>query len=372
MKQGRTLQELAVELERQNEAKRDFVIPTSGISMSLANAREVDGFIEGFNAVQTIPSKDVPFMRLNGVEGAFAVSKHSHTQIATHLEIPTRYYDKMLHENPDVLAVMVNTLFRRKQAPRMVRTLDNGVRAFLSNRYLPIDNYEIANMAIGIMLESEATVQSCEVTESRLYINALFPKTQGEVVKGDVVQAGIVLSNSEIGMGRMTVQPLIYRLVCLNGMIMQDGSIKRTHLGSRTEINADGLASEIRADTMKAMDKALALQIRDTMTAMATPEKLASHVERMQATTTRLIEGDPVAAMHVLQKKAGLSDDDRGGILRHLISGGDISQWGVANAVTRYSQDVQSYDRATDMEVLGGQIIELAPNDWKAIATAAA
>jgi len=61
----------------------------------------------------------------------------------------------------------------------------------------------------------------------------------------------------------------------------------------------------------------------------------------------------------------------RGGVLRHLIEGGDMSRWGIANAVTRQSQDVDSYDRATDLERAGGQIIELSQRDWNEIATAA-
>ena len=74
----------------------------------------------------------------------------------------------------------------------------------------------------------------------------------------------------------------------------------------------------------------------------------------------------------MLQKRAALTDDDRGGILRHLINGGDLSRWGVTNAVTRYSQDVQSYDKATELEALGGTLIELNKTDWRAIAEAAA
>ena len=65
-----------------------------------------------------------------------------------------------------------------------------------------------------------------------------------------------------------------------------------------------------------------------------------------------------------------LRDRLESGILRHLIHGGDLSQWGLANAVTRHSQDVDDYDKATDFEMLGGQIIELKQTDWTAIATA--
>jgi hypothetical protein len=40
-------------------------------------------------------------------------------------------------------------------------------------------------------------------------------------------------------------------------------------------------------------------------------------------------------------------------------------------AVTRAAEDVESYDRASQLEVLGGEIIELAKSDWRELAMAA-
>lgn len=40
---------------------------------------------------------------------------------------------------------------------------------------------------------------------------------------------------------------------------------------------------------------------------------------------------------------------------------------GLANAVTRYSQDVPSYDRATDLEVIGYNILTMPQRQWKRI-----
>jgi hypothetical protein len=37
------------------------------------------------------------------------------------------------------------------------------------------------------------------------------------------------------------------------------------------------------------------------------------------------------------------------------------------NAVTNYSQQVASYDRATGLEKIGAEIIELPPTDWKVL-----
>jgi len=61
----------------------------------------------------------------------------------------------------------------------------------------------------------------------------------------------------------------------------------------------------------------------------------------------------------------------RTGVLWHLISRGDLTGYGVVNAVTGYSQEVEKYDRATDLEALGGRLIELQPREWKEIAEAA-
>ena len=47
---------------------------------------------------------------------------------------------------------------------------------------------------------------------------------------------------------------------------------------------------------------------------------------------------------------------------------GDLSVWGLANAVTRTAEDVADYDRATELEATGGRVIELPRADWRAIA----
>ncbi len=56
--------------------------------------------------------------------------------------------------------------------------------------------------------------------------------------------------------------------------------------------------------------------------------------------------------------------------MRHLIEGGDLSAYGLVNAVTHYSQDVEDYDRATEFEALGGRLIELTAGEWKSVVEA--
>ena len=100
----------------------------------------------------------------------------------------------MPEEKPDLLAANVNAWFRHSPSKRLLRTMDGTARAFLSNRYRCIDNYEIA-------------------------------------------QAGGIVSNSETSMGAVSIHTLIYRLVCSNGMIINDAQTRCNHAGRVNELD---------------------------------------------------------------------------------------------------------------------------------------
>lgn len=198
MKTGRSLQELALELERQREAKRDFIAASS--LMSMANTDQ--GLSLQIN---------------NGSQHeSFGINDIAHRQIGSYLKIPAVYYERMRNEAPDLLTANVNNwlLSQEPNTRRMIRTLDGTARAFLSDRYRRIDNYEIATTVLPIIGDMEgASIESCELTDSRMYIKVVNPRIQAEVSKGDIVQAGVLITNSETGQGSVTV---IFRIMYIH------------------------------------------------------------------------------------------------------------------------------------------------------------
>ena len=98
---------------------------------------------------------------------------------------------------------------------------------------------------------------------------------------------------------------------------------------------------------------------------------------RRQVERLKVAAGTPIASTHLDQvvditaKRFGLTEEEGAGILAHLIRGGDLSRWGLCSAVTRFTQDLGSYDRATDLERVGGKLIELPNAEWQRISTAA-
>lgn len=353
MKTGLTLTELAQRIEAQKTMKRDYIVATTDATM----VTDDDGTL-----ALRFPE---PSLRENA---HFPILETAHDQIGARVGIPAKYYDRMRAEAPDLLATNVNRWFRDKPERRMARTLGGDLRAFMSDRYQRIDNNEVAEVALPILAAiPDVRIVSSEVTDRRMYIQAVSPRVEGEVKKGDVVQAGVIISNSEIGHGAVSVAPMLYRLVCLNGMVRADAKFRAYHVGRQIEDSAELWAD----DTKKADDRAVLLKVRDMITAAVDAVRFRESIEKMAGLTTARITGDPAKAVEVLAQKVGATDGETGGILRALIEGGDLSAWGLLNAVTAQAHTVPSYDRAVEFETAGGSLIELPGTEWKRILEAA-
>lgn len=344
MKEGRTLIELAQELERQRAAKKDYISDTRTLRM--------DATGDGLQLSLRDDRSHVVHM--------LGVNDNAHRQIGTALGIPAKYYDKMQKELPDLLAQNVNAWFDAEPQAKMIRTMDGRARAFLSDRYRRIDNFEIAQTVLPILAEMpDAHIESCEVTENRMYLKCVNPRLQADVVPGDTVQAGIMITNSEVGLGSVTVQPLLYRLVCTNGMVVNDAAARKYHIG---RANTVGENFQIFTDeTIIADDKAFMLKIRDTVRAAVDEARFGAVVNMMrQAKGIKLETPDIPKFVELAATEYGMTQAEGRGVLDHLIRDEDLSLYGLANAVTRYSQDVESYDRATDLESAGYSILGMS------------
>jgi len=349
MKNGRSLQELAVELDRQNKAKRDFMV--SSDSMFMEDGAELFSLTRplesGIREVTPFPMTDLFHRQLGGTLG-----------------IPAKYYDTMRGEYPELLMQNVNGWLGKRQSRQLIRTLDGTARAFLSDRYRRIDNAQIAETVLPIINEMpDARVESCEITDDRLYLKIVNPRLQAEVSKGDVVQSGIVISNSEVGLGSVSVMPLVYRLVCSNGMIAADHGQRKYHIGRQSE-EAWELFSD---ETLIADDRALMLKLADTVRTAVDEAKFALIVESLKESLNAKITAPVTSVVELSARQFGLRDDEKESVLEHLIRGNELSAYGLGNAITRAAQDVESYDRSTELERVGWTVVTIAPQIWNQI-----
>lgn len=342
MKHGKTINELAAEIVRQQKSKRDFVLPTT-----MVEAFPMNGELNLDWATSKAGDE-----RLN-----MPLTDISHRQLGEFCSIPAKYYDLMRKAHPGLLAQNVKHWLNVSSDRRMIRTLDGNIRAVLSDKYRRLDNFDIAQNILPMLNEANAEVESCEITEKRLYIKAITHKVQAEVKVGDVVSAGVLIQNSEVGHGSLAVKPLIYRLVCRNGAIADKYALKKYHVGRLVELQD----VEFAQDTHAADDKSFWLQTRDLVKHCLNEVTFKKIVESMSETTTQKI-GRVSDVIELVSSDYGFTDTERENVLDHLITGGDLTSWGLGNAVTRAAQDVESYDRSTELETFGFEIMH---RNWK-------
>lgn len=351
MKQGMTIQQAAAEIMRQSQAKADYLVNTENLHMETCDGvptlRLLDGEIDRMEPLDILPT--------------------AHRQMGDYLGIPRKYYDRMLQENIGLLAHNVNTWLHRGPEQRMIRTIDGRARAFLSNRYRRIDNIDIAQMTLPIIQEiPDAIYESCNLSDDYMFIKVVNPKLTAEVVPGDIVQAGVVISNSETGQGAVCVQPLIYRLVCSNGMTVNEARTRRNHIGRVS--SADENLLIYSKETLEADDKAFTMKVQDTVRAAVDEAWFARIVDTLRdSTDKKLNTADIPSVVKLASSSFGITEAESNGVFQHLIQDADYTLYGLANAVTRYSQDVESYDRASKLEEIGYQIVTMSPELFRRI-----
>lgn len=380
MKEGRPLASLAEELERQAYVKRDYLTPAGSLQLH-SNGRS--------------------YLRIGE---DYAINEVAHGQIAEYAGVPKPFYDRLRsatdqltvpvyagdeepgYKEQPVFDVLVGKLLASKgDEPRLVRTLDGAARAFLSANYnVDLDNWDvfrIAASAIEMCGLGPENVASCEVTERRLYLKVLSPKLEavvrpenilpghGYLKEPQVVQAGFILTNSETGLGSLAVQQVVMKLMCTNLWIATD-TIRRRHIGKALQADDDGTV--FRDDTRAADARAKLLKIRDHVAEALEETRFRALVASMQETTGIRITGSVEKTVDATAQRFGLSQHEKEKVMQSLIEGADLSLWGLTNAITATAQTTSSYDRATELEAIGGRFFTMPASEIKQLANAGA
>lgn len=378
MKAGLSLTELAAKLEADKARIKDYVVDTRELHV-----------LTGETGTE---------VKLPGVE-ELVPTQHFHRQLGTDLKVRADLYDRLRSTHPALYDGLINGLLDGwskdhdgKTGKRMIRTYTDGgpngqgiARAVMSDSYRRIDNFDLATAVLPIIGQiPNVQIPTCQVTESKMYIKVVAPLTQvdlNDLIKPgvhkfldddgnpDYMQAGFVLQNSEVGNGSLSIDHMLFRLRCLNGLIVGK-ALRKTHVGSKVEVGED--YSIYRDETVAADDKALMMKVQDAVTAAVDETKFKQLCAQFaDATDTKPME-DPIEAMKVLAPTVGLTEGESKSVLQHLIKGGDLTKFGAINAITRTAQDVESYDRSVELETLAAtEVMSMGVGAWEKIAVAA-
>jgi hypothetical protein len=171
---------------------------------------------------------------------AYSLREHAFSQVASTLRVPAPYVRGL----PENLAIAnMNWALSQLDAskPSLFRMAGDDVRAIVSDRYAACDDSTLLEIVDGILhkqgLRADAMVRSTAhgpITNLRITI----PGEGVQVARGDTIEWGVDIGNSELGLRSVQVTPVTYRLVCTNGLRAweSDATTRMRHVGDSYRI----------------------------------------------------------------------------------------------------------------------------------------
>jgi len=369
MKAGQTLAQIASEIERQADAKRDYIAD----SRQLIMASDGDRMLLKLPRAQTTD---------------FGINKIAHEQIGASMGIHAAYYQKMQKHAPELLARNVNHWLNATPARHTVRTMDGNIRAVLSDKArVGLDNFSLLKAILPMMVNNDRFLfMSGAVTEEHFHLKLVDQTIKADLPVGAALGDGqhvivrtrspsLYFGNSEVGRGSYFIELGEFDRFCTN-LAWFAKAMRKVHLGSRADVSDD--VYELLSDDTRALtDAAIHAQVRDVMQKALTEEGFKRMLEKVREATADPLQPTADAAgipevIEVVGKHLDLTEGERKGVLTRLIEGGNLTRFGLQAAITRHSQDVDDYDRASELERIGGNVINLPRGEWNTLLKQAA
>jgi len=290
--------------------------------------------------VMNFPDGEMPIAtRMEG--DSYRLARRAKLQLTTRLGMPERVLDRL---SPGLRFATVNHLIQQYEQGSMMtfRTVDKGedkrvVRALVTERYTPLEDIDVIPLVADVLADTDAEVVRAQFDDDFTHIRVVFPRTNLEVRKGDVIRTGISISNSEVGVRSLMFDPFSQRLVCLNGMTS-------TESHGRTSLRHVGNAARLKDSVWRAVEDAKVGAVR-------MQEQFRKALDHAVA--------DPIKAIND-HGTSLLTQDQLKAVLAAYTVEPDPTLFGVINAFTRGAQTMGDMETQYEVERVGARLLAAA------------
>jgi hypothetical protein len=257
-------------------------------------------------------------------------------------------------QDADTLVAVCENALRRVDGSKQfrLRTYQDGtLRAFLTEKYAPIDNRWYLEQLENIL--PGGRLSHWRGDADTIYGNILLPDTIIDYGQDDDTDYGgmISIGNCEIGTRRVSQTPSIFRAICMNGCIWGQAKGKSISKVHRGKIDIDGLAVHIRHN----IEAQLPL--------------LPDGIERFLGVKIHTCDEVPMKNLIgavCSDKRLGKKESIE--VLTQWIQHerNDRNLFGVVNAITRAGQEFDNTSWVK-FDELGGSLLDMTENRWDAL-----
>ncbi|MBN4049501.1 DUF932 domain-containing protein [bacterium AH-315-N03] len=269
-------------------------------------------------------------------------------QLANKIGAPPGYIKNL----PAKLQVAnMNWGLAQKKSPALLRLADGEVRAVLSDRYAAADDELLLDMVADCLdrtgFRNDALVRATAIGPHTI-MRITLPNEGTPVKVGDVIEHGIDIGNSELGLRSVQVTPITFRLQCTNGMRAwkSEAALRMRHIGDPARLR-DQLReaipvafAEARGDVEK-WSRAV-----DTLIDSALDD-----IEMLRG--FGLSTGEVQSVARTLAAGLNLLPESTGSAKLSEVLDVEVSVFEVANAITATAREKESVASRLQMEEVG-------------------
>jgi hypothetical protein len=329
-----------------------------------------------------VPSRDVRFQHLDdgGIdiifptdkedkEGSlqrFGIHRHAYAQLAQSAGIPKRYADLLVDDGQSDL--LSNNFHRRFEylphTTHLVREVNGRIFGWLSRNFKRFDTAPLLLAFIKECSKYGAVPTSAHYMEVRTHLRMVLPYVF-EPVPGEAVAFGATFTSGDFGGHSYRCQVFLERLLCLNGMMGQDG-LRKIHLGKKIEEDTVQNTRIIELETELVVEKT-----RETIKRFFHPEYIQSRLDTIKDAHEKRI--NIAEAINDLAKRARLTRDEAKRAtelyatadlqLLPSVSGqtapGEGSVWRLSNVFSLLAAESDKPERGLELQDLAGEQLGL-------------
>jgi hypothetical protein len=283
------------------------------------------------SAEQVWVSQSGTLIAMNGgpAPDSFSLSDLATTQLCERLAIPPAYYRRLPTEMKATVANF--DLKRMSERQFLLRGKASHVRAVLSGEYIAYNNSAIAETVETLLRSDGLWIKAFVLQETHCFLK-IISEDLVEPMSG--LKAGIMIGNSEVGMGSVSVEPFVFRKACTNDLIVtQEKAFRHAHIHftpneltrRMAEAIGDGflVASQVLDAFLKAKDDPIA---------------------------------DPLAAIRKIAEERKLSQKITDEVVARYATEPEPNRFGLINAFTRAAQSLAPLQRI-EMERFAGRLL---------------
>ena len=294
---------------------------------------------------------NVTYIDDNGEIRDVTISRFALGQLCSKIGVPAQYLEKCIKTGRLELAQdNVSSWLGDYNGNLFIREYDNSIRGVLSQKFATCDTPEILGVIQDTFPTKDFTVRGHFLSPERFHLR--ITDRDNLPIPDEYLFGGFSIDSSDVGRSTLSVNYLLYKQVCSNGLCLPKGRgeiFQQKHIGITAEAFREGLKQNIElvpnitAELLKDIERSRnsGVAIRD----FDNNKDIEDIIKRLR-TTMRMSEEQAKKVIDLFEYRLHKAGDFRY----------ENNNWGLTNAITEVARDT-SLERRIELERFAGNLL---------------